>query len=309
MSSVITVSISAWQLLLDYRRDVDMLEQRIDSAEESFARTLGASLWSLEEGQLRLQLRGLLCLPHVDKVELSGDLDMRLGERSRYSHRRSYSYPIRHRTHDGIHHELGKLPIQVSLEGIHTRLIDRLTAIIGTQAVKTFLVSAALLILFFHLVTRHLQTLAGFASQLRLHHLDRRIRLERSPANGLLRPDELDELAGALNFASERIEHDLVLREQVEKQRRLLAEALEQCPSGIVIMDGRGRMDYVNPRFEMITGDPAESLRGRCLFGRADSMGNRIQVVHGSRQPWNDLLQTGEWHGDVRFRRSDGQFR
>ncbi|MCK8515613.1 EAL domain-containing protein [Methylonatrum kenyense] len=309
VSSAITIVITAWQLMLDYRRDVDLLQQRIESAEESFARTLGASLWGLDQEQVRLQLRGLLELPHVDRVELAGDLNMRLGERSRYNHRRSFSFPIRHRTYDGRHHELGTLRLDVSLEQIHRRLIDRLLVIVGTQAIKTFLVSAALLTLFFYLVTRHLQTLAGFASGLRLHHLDRRVALNRPAATGPLRPDELDELAAALNFASERIGQDLVEREQIEGQRRLLAEALEQCPSGIVLMDAHGRMMYANPRFEQISGDSAAALNGRHLFGRADSMESRIHVLHGSREPWQELQQTGEWHGDIRLRRRDGQFR
>ncbi len=309
VSSVITLAVTGWQLLVDYRRDLTLLEQRIDNAHNSFARSLGASLWSLDQDQLRLQLRGLLEVPHVHEVEIDGDLPMRVGEATRYSHRRSFQYPISHRTPDGRHHQLGELTIRVSLEQIHSRLLDRIKLIIGTQAIKTFLVSSILLAVFYRLVTRHLQTLAQFASKLRLHQLDRRVALHRRRPTGWLRPDELDELSAALNFASERIRNDLMLREGVERQRKLMAEALEQCPSGIVLMNAEGRIAYVNPRFETITGDPADALRGRHLFGRADSMESRLQVLHGNSDPWLQLQETGEWHGDIRLRRTDGHFR
>jgi diguanylate cyclase (GGDEF)-like protein/PAS domain S-box-containing protein len=54
------------------------------------------------------------------------------------------------------------------------------------------------------------------------------------------------------------------LRESNEKLR-LLSEVVEQNPLGILIADRSGRIDYVNPAYVALTGQPADKLLGQSL--------------------------------------------
>ena len=78
-SSLVTLVVTSIQLYVEYRRDLNTLEQTLTDARGSFAGPLGASLWALDEDQLRLQLQGLQSLPHLELAELSGDAELSVG--------------------------------------------------------------------------------------------------------------------------------------------------------------------------------------------------------------------------------------
>lgn len=307
-SSAVTLVVTAIQLFVDYRRDVGALEQDLREARNSFSATLGASLWALDEDQLELQLRGLHQLPHVTRVTLSGDMDLRVGNGDDYPYQRAITIPVQHRTRDGVLQELGTVRVTASLAGIHARIRDRLAVIVSTQAAKTFVVSLLLLALLYALVIRHLQTLSGYARALRLDRLHAPAALAR-PANGPLRPDELDEVALSLNYATARMTEEMEARRNAEGRNRLLAETLEQAPAAILIMDADGVPDYVNPPFERFSGRTAEELRGRRCFGPDGSLTRAVSVVQGPADPWASLRETDAWQGEICMRGGDGGYR
>ncbi len=217
LSAILTVIITAYLLMAEYRRDLDALTVQLHQTESSFAESLGSSLWTLDESQLRLQLQGILQLPHVRQVRLQGDLDIALGQPTTYPRQRRHSIPIRYRSEDGHVHALGELVIIADLAAIDARTRERVIRILGSQAAKTFAVSLLLLAAFYYLITRHLQTLAAHARQLRLANLLEPVRLHRRQ-RGWLRPDELDELQAALNHAMMRMSEEMHQRSQAEQQ-------------------------------------------------------------------------------------------
>src|SRR3984893_4193576 len=69
-SSAITLLLTLLQLYLDYRRDVGTIEHRMSEIEGSYLRSLGEGLWTLDLGQLELQVDGILHLPAIRFVEV-----------------------------------------------------------------------------------------------------------------------------------------------------------------------------------------------------------------------------------------------
>lgn len=308
LSSVVTLVVTSIQVLVEYRRDVHGLEQGLSDARASFSQTLGASLWALDERQLYLQLRGLHQLPHVDRVELTGDMNLRVGEADGYPYRHEQAFPVMHRTADGVRHPLGEVRIDASLAAIHVRLWDRLTVILATQAFKTFVVSTLLLALIYYLIVRHLQSLAGYARALRFERLAEPVLLSRKK-QGFMRPDELDDVASAMNHAVHRMAEDMERRRSAEAHHRLLSGALEQSPAGVLIMDRHGTLDYANPRFESLIGRDCGDRVGQPCLGREGWLTPRIDVADGQQDPWRAVENAGAWRGEIRLRRDDGQYR
>jgi hypothetical protein len=64
-SSIVTLTLTAAQLYLDYDREVSVIETRLDEIGRSYLGSIGESLWNLDQNQLELQLNGILRLPDV----------------------------------------------------------------------------------------------------------------------------------------------------------------------------------------------------------------------------------------------------
>ena len=70
-SSIVTLTLTALQLYLDYDREVSVIETRLDEIGRSYLGSIGESLWNLDQNQLELQLNGILRLPDIQAAEIS----------------------------------------------------------------------------------------------------------------------------------------------------------------------------------------------------------------------------------------------
>lgn len=90
-------------------------------------------------------------------------------------------------------------------------------------------------------------------------------------------------------------------RRQAEEQLRKLSRAVEQSPVSVIITDLQGSIDYVNPRFCLLTGYTAEEVIGR----------NPNFLKSGETAPeiYSELWQTirggREWNGEFYNRKQD----
>lgn len=95
---------------------------------------------------------------------------------------------------------------------------------------------------------------------------------------------------------------DTTERHAAEAERMMLMAAIEQAAETIVITDATGRMQYVNPAFEKITG-----------YTREEAIGENSRIlksgVHGQRfykDFWQTLLRRETWNGHIINQRKDG---
>jgi PAS domain S-box-containing protein len=96
--------------------------------------------------------------------------------------------------------------------------------------------------------------------------------------------------------------HDITVRKRAEEQRLLLATAVEQAAESIVITDVVGKIQYVNPAFEMHSG-----------YSRAEALGENLQILRSGRhdqaffdEMWDKLMKGGVWRGRQINKRKDG---
>ncbi|QUV84503.1 PAS domain S-box protein [Chloracidobacterium aggregatum] len=95
---------------------------------------------------------------------------------------------------------------------------------------------------------------------------------------------------------------DITARRQADSAMRRLTAAIEQIAEAVVMLDGSGYVQYVNPAFEKTTGLVRESAYG-CQFFELP-----VGPVQASlRDEIFRALQSGrEWHGIYTARRKDG---
>ena len=67
-STVLAMIITALQLAWDYRKDVAVIEDSIGQIEASFLQPIAASLWNLDEEQVKVQIEPLYNQEQFDVV-------------------------------------------------------------------------------------------------------------------------------------------------------------------------------------------------------------------------------------------------
>jgi PAS domain S-box-containing protein len=96
--------------------------------------------------------------------------------------------------------------------------------------------------------------------------------------------------------------HDISRRIKREEQQKLLATVVDQIVDSVVITDTEGRIEYVNPAFERISGYSRREVLGR--NPRFLSSGKLSRETYAML--WQDLRQGRVWHGIFHNRAKDG---
>jgi diguanylate cyclase (GGDEF)-like protein/PAS domain S-box-containing protein len=91
-------------------------------------------------------------------------------------------------------------------------------------------------------------------------------------------------------------------RRQAEERVRILSLAVEQSPVSVVITDRDGAIEYVNPKFEQVTGWSQAEAHGRNFdfTGHADAGPEIFRTL------WATVTAGAEWRGELCNRRRDG---
>jgi|GEM_PF-867261 len=96
-------------------------------------------------------------------------------------------------------------------------------------------------------------------------------------------------------------ESETHLRTQNARLRKL-SQAVEQSASSVVITDLDGRVEYVNPKFEELTG-----------YTKEEVLGQPLHVLRSGTHPpdyytalWDTLMEGQVWRGQFHNRRKDG---
>jgi two-component system, cell cycle sensor histidine kinase and response regulator CckA len=98
------------------------------------------------------------------------------------------------------------------------------------------------------------------------------------------------------------VARDVTEKRAAEERLRDLSRAIEQSPASVVITDTQGRIKYVNPKFEQLTGYSFSEVRGR--NPRILKSGTTSEQQY--RELWNTILAGEMWEGEFENRRKDG---
>jgi diguanylate cyclase (GGDEF)-like protein/PAS domain S-box-containing protein len=99
-----------------------------------------------------------------------------------------------------------------------------------------------------------------------------------------------------------RIPADIARLGRAHQSLRTLARAVEQSPVSIVVTDPQGSIQYVNPKFEQLTGYTSAEVVGR----HSRILGSGHAPAGDYRNLWTTLASGATWHGEFHNRRKDG---
>lgn len=125
------------------------------------------------------------------------------------------------------------------------------------------------------------------------------------PAEGLCDEKEqslLASLAENLSHAIDSIEQERA-RQVAERKLELASHVFENSAEGVMITDSNNKILMVNRRFSEITGYTAEEVAGNT----PNMLNSGQQDKSFYSNMWRSLMNRGEWHGEIRNRRKDGE--
>lgn len=243
-SSFVTLIATSVQLYTDFKRDVGVINSRLNEIESGYLGSISASLWNMDIRQLELQMDGIMHLPDIELVRVEETSEhfsnpLQLSRGTPVAGRQlSREFAIVHKGNDE-QRVIGTLYIQASLDDVFKRLWEKVIVIFFSQGIKTFLVSLFILCIVYYLVTRHLADIAAYVKNVRAETRLSPLRLQRESSN---RHDELDEVVTAFNKMMEKLraayddlrttnaqlEIDIIARKKAEQEVLYLNSVLEQ---------------------------------------------------------------------------------
>ncbi len=272
-SSLVTLAITAFQLYHDYARDIQFIEAELEQVRHVHAESLAASLWSVDQESVRLELEGILRMPDMQFAEITeGETVWASAGSVTSSNTIERTIPLTY-VSKGRPRQLGELRVLASLDGVYQRLVDRAVSIVVGNAIKTFLVAAFIVFIFYNLVTRHLVGIARFLRSLKIENAGQsELALDRPRARDR-RNDELDIVADGINKMCADIGDAYARLKASEEQYRNVVTLAQE---GIWVIDQDGVTTFVNPAMARMLGYGVDEMIGRHLFDFMDERGRVI---------------------------------
>ena len=264
-STILALLITLVQLMWDYRKDVAVIESSINQIEASFLQPIAASLWNLDEEQVKVQLEGIMNLPNMEFVmvkEILGNAEVPLISQGtkRPTYDISQEFAL---TYQG--EQVGKLFVAASLDQIYNRLIEKSILILVSQTIKTLVVSFCIILIIYYTVVRHINRIALYAERLGIDNLTEVLELEGR--QDLQQRDELDSLAMALNRMRRRFGEELQARqqmlEQLQQERDFSATLVNSSNVLICCLEPNLSLASINPAAILLTGYAQHEMQGK----------------------------------------------
>jgi PAS domain S-box-containing protein len=254
-SSVITTLITALELYADYRRDLGQIDRSMEFIGKSYLPSLTDAVWVADRQQVQTQLDGLLRLPDIEYIGISVDGQTRWSSGKVASRRKITADVPLVREHRGQTLTIGTVQVVASVDRVLLRLWDQLLVVLVSNAIKTLLVAGFMLLVFQHLVTRHLTHIAAFVRRIDpVAPRGEQVQLERQ-TTGRWRPDILDAVTSSINGLSSSLHGAYEeLRQSDERLRALTRETL----AFIYEVDRDGRILFANRTYPGWARGPVE---------------------------------------------------
>jgi PAS domain S-box-containing protein len=195
---VATLITTAVQTYGNYQAELKLIDQRLNNVQASHGRSLAASVWRFSDIQIEIELQGLLNTPGFEYAEVTaiGGGLWKAGAKSS-SDTIVNKIPLTYLS-DGREQTVATLTIVAETRTFYERIkLDAFKTLLYF-GVWTLFLTVALFLIVRQLVTRHLDTLAGYTSTISFDPGAPTLELARSKSNsGSL--DELDQVVNAIN--------------------------------------------------------------------------------------------------------------
>ncbi|MGK5090381.1 PAS domain S-box protein [Deltaproteobacteria bacterium TL4] len=114
--------------------------------------------------------------------------------------------------------------------------------------------------------------------------------------------NNLQQAYSELEERNQQLQTEINEHQESEKKRAILATAIEQSAEVVIITDGQGNIEYVNPSFEQTTGYTAQEVLGE----NPKILNSRKVEPSVFKSLWKTITAGQAWHGRLINKKKDG---
>ena len=115
--------------------------------------------------------------------------------------------------------------------------------------------------------------------------------------------DEIGDLINSFNTMAGGLEKEITGRERREVELLKVSRVVEQSPNVVLITDTQCNIEYVNPRFTLLTG-----------YTREEAIGKKPRILKSGKTPpevykqlWRTITSGTEWRGEFCNKKKNGE--
>ncbi len=284
-SSVITLVITAIQLYRDYNIDIEYIYDELEQIENVHLNSLNSALWTSNIKLLKTSIEGILKMRDIQYIEIRDENKVwaKAGEvKDKNIIKQSYPMFYQHRNKNI---SIGTLTVNISLNGVYQRLLDKVWVILISNGIKTALVAFFIYFLFYQMVTRHLKTISAFSKEHDPLSDNTPLSLDRNSK----KHDEFDIVVNSINNMHRRLHEQL---SEINQQKQYLSQTLNSIGDAVVTTDNKGHVTRLNPVAEQLTGWTSEEAKNQPLKTVFPIINATTREVIAN--PVDKVLTTGE---------------
>jgi PAS domain S-box-containing protein len=255
--TLVTISIQAY---FQYRSDIENIEAQFRQIGDSHLSSVSSVVWALDELLIKLNMTGLLGLPAIEYLEVSSSGGARWVAGKKIDGEAIVRDFALTNLRSGIETKFASMRVEASLTRVYAGLVRHTLQSLLSTGLLIFCVIGAIYVLFRRTVTRHLDSLAGFAGAIDLDKEIPRFKLDRKKSNS--NRDELDTVVDAINDMVQKvIETSEGLRESEGKYRA----SFDTAHDAIITTDAGGIIVNWNTAAENIFGYDRSEVIGQSV--------------------------------------------
>lgn len=275
-SSLITLVLTSIQLYIEYKGNIKEIHQVIKHVKIAYLPGVSSILWTDDKDELGVILKGINELPEINYISIKVENKSYVSSGvSNPKNSISENFPINY-DYNNLSRHIGTLYVEADLVNVYTRLLNRFWIILASNAFKTFLVAIFIFYLVERIIINKLHQINQFIDSHEINNFKNRLKLtgrvKEEP------PDEIEQLADALNNMQLRLASSFKRLEESELETRLL---LDSSGEGIYGIDTNGNCTFANSKSIELLGYESEDD----LFGE-----NMHSLIHHSHADGSKYL-------------------
>ena len=263
-SSILSLSATGVQLYFDYQKNFKEVKKSILIIKETRLMPISLSLYNYNFAQLEIQLESLLNLTGIKHLKI---IEKEGFEKSTGRFDSTWERTIKEKV-DLIYIDasnrtisLGKLEITATLNNPYHRIYEKLPVLLAANLIKALITAIMVFGIVQYLITRHLGSIANYATNFSMEKLDTPLNLKRKSLF-FIKEDEFDQLTYAINKMRLRLKNDIEKQSEYEANLLRSEERLRQLVNAsrdAVVIHENGQIVFANRQYYYMFGyNPAE---------------------------------------------------
>jgi len=301
-----TILLTIFIGFIAYYIEIKEFNRQFDEIEKSYIDVLRQALWIDDKETVQTVLIGICNFPGIEyaDVRLKNSIISESGKKES-DEKQAHVFPIAH-LYNGETYQLGTLYVQGSSDYLRRKIVKTVILTAITQALTVFIICALVLWLIYGRIITRLLKITTYTSSLSLESLVTPLSMLKT--NEL--PDELDDLADAINHMRENLHQEFNHRKSVEGQLQQHLQNLEK------IVDERTmaiRLTNEQLQMEMDARSKVEKERERIIIELQTALSevktlsgllpicSHCKKIRDDKGYWNQLEVYIHEHSEARF--------